>query len=175
MGKIMALDIALNNPDRFPITQIWHNSVGNAGNVLFMIDLASKKDWESPEHVKFETVVAIDNQVTPITQVNNESNFNNYWKTIDQFVANLLTKGPDLETGKISNVIPSLNKFLYTETVSNYTIKPREEFRIVQGILLGFVMLASEGVFSIAAALQQTADASKDPRWLDEYNSLREH
>ena len=38
LGKLVILDIALNNADRFPITQIWHHSVGNPLNFIFMID-----------------------------------------------------------------------------------------------------------------------------------------
>lgn len=38
LGKIIAMDLALNNPDRFPITQIWLNGKGNPDNFLFMVD-----------------------------------------------------------------------------------------------------------------------------------------
>lgn len=67
----------------------------------------------------------------PITSYQNTQNFTKYWQVVDQFVANLLTKAPDLFTGKISNLIPSLNKHIYNETQGNFVIKPRQEFRIV--------------------------------------------
>jgi len=119
----------------------------------------------------FETLVAIDNQTIPIILVGNEVNFNNYWKAIDIFVANLLTKAEDLYKEKIANVIPSLNKFIYSE-MSNYPIKPKEEFRIIQGILIGIIMIACEGSFSIKSAFSETADAIKDPKWLEDFNLL---
>jgi len=50
-------------------------------------------------------------------------------------------------------LIPSLNKFINLETPDNYVVKPKEEFRIIQGILLGIVMLANEGAFAVDTAM----------------------
>ena len=36
-------------------------------------------------------------------------------------------------------------------------------------------MLANEGAYAIDTAMQETADASKDPMWLQEYSQLLEH
>ncbi len=152
IGKLIILDIALNNADRFPITHVWHSATGNAQNFICMID-QDRKEWENVEQVKFDTIVAIDNYTIPVIQKNNDANFNEYWRQIDKFIAHILTKASDLNAGKTANLIPSLNKFINLETPDNYVVKPKEEFRIIQGILLGIVMLANEGAFAVDTAM----------------------
>jgi hypothetical protein len=85
--------------------------------------------------------------INPISTFNNEMNFNNYFKQIDMLTAVLLTKAKFLLQKKTSNIIPSLNKFLKDEC--GYIIKPDEEFRVVQGILIGLMMIGCEGTFCI--------------------------
>ena len=48
IGKLIILDIALNNADRFPITHVWHSATGNAQNFICMID-QDRKEWENVE------------------------------------------------------------------------------------------------------------------------------
>ena len=46
IGKLIAYDIAMNNPTRFPIQSIWPKFQGNIKNILFAT--------EKPEYIKAE-------------------------------------------------------------------------------------------------------------------------
>lgn len=106
-------------------------------------------------------------------QEGNELNFKAYWKSLDNMAAYLLTKAVPLWLGKGANLLPSLNQFIRDE-MDDYTIKPKEEFRVVQGILIGFLMLGTEGTFAVDSALNETAEAMQEQSWLHEYNKLVE-
>jgi hypothetical protein len=63
LGRLVATDIAFNNPDRFPINMVWDGK-GNAGNFLFGLESVGSIDLRedlSRCDFEFGTLVAIDN------------------------------------------------------------------------------------------------------------------
>ena len=54
-----------------------------------------------------------------------------------------------------------------------YTLKPQEQFRVLQGILVGVLNIATEGPFCAISALQETGDAVPDSTWTEQVSEIR--
>ena len=91
IGKMIAVDVCFNNSDRIPT--IWESSDGNPLNFLFK--LRPDVNGEFPFDIKdldnlnfsIESIVAIDNGVTPLSKATHEDSYNLFVQRADTFVS----------------------------------------------------------------------------------------
>jgi hypothetical protein len=88
-----------------------------------------------------------------------------YLKNIDSFMARVLAETSKVGEGANSQTISSVVKFI--QQTCEYTLAPAEQFRVLQGILIGLLNIATEGSFCVESALTETADVSEDSNWQD--------
>ena len=158
IGKVMASDITLNFSKRFPCNQIWPESKGAVSNFLFVtepLESNTSVEWDVEENTQFESLAAIDNELFPYLE--NSKELKVYLKRIDSFIATVLAESSKVANGANARSISHLVSFV--QQTCNYTLRPQDQFRILQGILIGVLNIATEGPFCVSSALQETAEA----------------
>lgn len=78
-------------------------------------------------------------------------------------MATLLSESHKVADGANSKSVASIVHFIQQNC--QYTLKPNEQYRVLQGILIGMLNIATEGVFCMTSALQETLEAVKDEAW----------
>ena len=167
IGKMIAADVCVNNPDRIPM--IWDNH-GNSTNILFEINTDEKVDQDKIENMdyaefQFADSVAIDNKVFCIIQ-NDRANINylkDYLRRIESFIQAVFTDLRAIINGEFAvteYTYPSIKPVLdFFRDHTLYEIRGRAAFRILEGIVIGLFNIQTEGVKAAREARRETEEA----------------
>jgi hypothetical protein len=163
LGKIIAADICVNNPDRVPSMV---DKEGNPSNLMFEMRLDEQIDEEryhNPEYseMHFGDVMAIDNKCFCIQQSDlaQVEAIKSYLAAIEEFVKEVMDDLKVIMKGEAPLAeydYPSLRRSLtFLELHTSVEIRGRSAFRILEGLVIGFFNITNLGTSAVEDTLHQ--------------------
>jgi hypothetical protein len=146
IGRLVVLDVFLNNQDRIPVGDVWSNE-GNAGNVMLQVI--------NEENVR---VAAIDSVCMPIYV----EFIQKYLHRVEKFVQQM--RGPD----HLHNIyIDSIVKFIEMNIGAENVLGDRERTLIVDGIRSALDKLKGYSLDDFEKMQRQIDSLKKGSDWAD--------
>ena len=154
LGKIIATDMCVNNPDRVPA--LWEGHQGNPTNLIFEVLIDEKlneEQYHDPNYTElnFADTIAIDNKCFAIAQTDliKIESLKMYLQQLETFVTDIFSdlkvimngQAPITEYGYPS-IIKSLD-FIRMQT--NFDMKGRPGLKILEGIVIALFNIATVG------------------------------
>ena len=179
LGRIFAMDVLINNSDRYPI--IWDNN-GNPENLLLGVRTfqgTSAKELRDPFNMElgFGNFVAIDSRVNLLDRnckyslpqlVKYEERINGFMKGLMGYVDGVRERmGGSIDLAKVltGEKIAGFEEFKrlrkFIKKYSFYDIKESSEFLIILGILICFENVVRSKIMRIENLLENLKKTSK--------------
>lgn len=176
IGLLTAIDVFLNNPDRFPLTAIWPSVKGNTTNVLFKLEcdhFTTNQQMFDPNDTKlqFESVFAFDSCPGTTRNINliTAGNILEYQKRFNALLDQVFNQIREIMLAHDSvldvsvqhriGLVSSISKLIEQET--GYDIEPIGEFQLLIGLALGFSNIYHFGLDRVTILRDQIKEVVK--------------